>query len=230
MGQRTLLLVEDEETLSRAIAYSLTQEGYSLLTATDGAQGLALARERRPDLVLLDIMLPSLNGFEVCRALRSENNVPVLMLTARTTETDKIAGFDLGADDYMTKPFSMRELLARVKALLRRSEMSRAEEAAPRLIATGELSLDVPRRQVLRRGAPVALRPKEFDLFAFLLQHPGLVFSRDTLLERVWGYDFAGGTRTVDVHMRWLREKVEDDPANPQHLTTVRGVGYRFEA
>jgi two-component system OmpR family response regulator len=231
MDLRTILLVEDEETLSRALEYSLGKEGYEVLTASDGAQGLALAREARPDLLLLDIMLPTMDGFDVCRILRKEMNLPILVLTAKVDEVDKIVGLELGADDYLTKPFSMRELLARVKALLRRVEMDRTENAqppAPELLVSDGLEMDVARRTLLFNRQSVQLRPKEFDLLAFLLRGQGVVFSRDTLLDRVWGYEYAGDSRTVDVHVRWLREKIEEDPSHPRRLMTVRGVGYKL--
>ncbi len=232
MDLRTILLVEDEETLSRALEYSLGKEGYGVLTASDGAQGLAMAREARPDLLLLDIMLPTMDGFEVCRILRKEMNLPILLLTAKVDEVDKIVGLELGADDYLTKPFSMRELLARVKALLRRVEMDRTDNAqppVPELLVSDGLEMDVARRTLSFNRQLVQLRPKEFDLLAFLLQGQGIVYSRDTLLDRVWGYDYAGDSRTVDVHVRWLREKIEEDPSQPRRLMTVRGVGYKLE-
>ena len=232
MDLRTILLVEDEETLSRALEYFLGKEGYGVLTASDGAQGLAMAREARPDLLLLDIMLPTMDGFEVCRILRKEMNLPILLLTAKVDEVDKIVGLELGADDYLTKPFSMRELLARVKALLRRVEMDRTDNAqppVPELLVSDGLEMDVARRTLSFNRQLVQLRPKEFDLLAFLLQGQGIVYSRDTLLDRVWGYDYAGDSRTVDVHVRWLREKIEEDPSQPRRLMTVRGVGYKLE-
>ena len=230
MDRRTILLIEDEETLTRALEYTLGKEGYAVLTAADGAEGLALAREARPDLVLLDIMLPKVDGFDVCRILRKETRLPILVLTAKVDEVDKIVGLELGADDYMTKPFSMRELLARVKALLRRVEMEREghNSEAPSLVFDA-LEVDVPRRVAWLDGERVQLRPKEFDLLAFLLSNRGIVFSRDTLMDRVWGYDYMGDGRTVDVHVRWLREKIEETPSHPRRLVTVRGVGYKFE-
>ena len=232
MARHTILIVEDEETLSRALSYSLESEGHRVVTAADGEEGLALARGEHPDLVILDIMLPKLDGFQVCRALRAESSTPILMLTARTDEIDKIVGLQLGADDYVTKPFSMRELLARVAALLRRAAMRPADSAAPAtaVIAAAGLEVNIAARQAKRRGFPLPLRPKEFDLLAFLIQNRGSVFSRSALLERVWGYDYAGDTRTVDVHIHWLRQKIEDDPAKPTHLVTSRGAGYKFEA
>jgi two-component system, OmpR family, response regulator len=221
-----VLIVEDDLTLQSALAYNLNKEGYEVIAATDGAQGLALARQKQPDLILLDIMLPVMSGLEVCRILRSESNVSIIMLTARTGETDKVAGLDLGADDYLTKPFGMRELLARIRALLRRGE---AGISSTLVLNFGEVNIDPGRHIVTRAGKLLELSHKEFELLAFLAQHKGLVFSREQLLERVWGYDYAGSTRTIDVHVRWLREKIESDPEKPRHLLTVRGAGYKLE-
>ena len=233
MPQRTILLVEDEETLARAVAFTLEREGYRMLTAADGAVGLAMAREAKPDLLLLDVMLPNIDGFDLCRILRRETTMPILMLTAKVDEVDRIVGLELGADDYLTKPFSMRELVARIKALFRRIEMDLTEKGKalpPPVLDSDGLRLDPAARVVTLRGKPVSLRPKEFDLLAFLLGNAGIVFSRDVLLERVWGYEYTGDTRTVDVHVRWLREKIEDDPGRPRRLVTMRGVGYKLEA
>ncbi|MCH8192025.1 MAG: response regulator transcription factor [Chloroflexi bacterium] len=233
MPQRTILLVEDEETLARAVAFTLEREGYRMLTAADGAVGLAMAREAKPDLLLLDVMLPNIDGFDLCRILRRETTMPILMLTAKVDEVDRIVGLELGADDYLTKPFSMRELVARIKALFRRIEMDLTEKGKalpPPVLDSDGLRLDPAARVVTLRGKPVSLRPKEFDLLAFLLGNAGIVFSRDVLLERVWGYEYTGDTRTVDVHVRWLREKIEDDPGKPRRLVTMRGVGYKLEA
>jgi two-component system OmpR family response regulator len=229
-----VVVVEDDRTLLDVLKYNLVKEGYNVTSATDGLQALDVARSEKPDLIVLDIMLPKLDGFEVCRILRREMTVPILMLTAKAGETDKVVGLELGADDYMTKPFSMRELLARIKAMLRRSEMMRmaassVKETIPSLIKVGELEVDFARHKVSRAGSAIDLSPKEFDLLAILVKNREQVFSRDQLLERVWGYDYAGDTRTVDVHMRWLRQKIEADPAKPRHLLTVRGVGYKFE-
>ena len=232
MAQQTWLVVEDEETLARALAYSLRRDGYRVLTSGDGAEGLRLAREHRPDLIILDLMLPTMDGLDVCRAVRHESATPILILTAKAEEVDTIVGLELGADDYMTKPFSMRELAARVKALLRRVDLDQSlpgDQPGGVLSADG-LELDSDTRQVKRDGNVIALRPKEFELLAYLMRNPSIVLSRDRLLERVWGYDYAGDTRTVDVHVRWLREKIEADPGRPKLLITVRGAGYRFEA
>ncbi|MGB9776016.1 MAG: response regulator [Anaerolineae bacterium] len=230
----TILVVEDEPALLETLEYTLKREGYRILTATDGWTAVETARRERPDLVILDIILPGIDGFEVCRILRRESAVPILMLTARTDEVDKVVGLEVGADDYVTKPFSMRELLARVKALLRRERMLREELAAARAEGRerwtfGDLTIDTASRRVYLRGEEVSLKPKEYDLLLFLARHRGMVLSRDLILERVWGWDFIGGSRTVDVHIRWLREKLEDDPTNPTRIVTVRGIGYRFE-
>jgi DNA-binding response OmpR family regulator len=238
-----ILVVEDEPVLLETLEYNLTRQGYVVLTASDGRKALQVARSEHPDMIILDLMLPGLDGIEVCRILRQEMSVPVLMLTARTDEIDKIVGLEVGADDYMTKPFSMRELMARVKALLRRVRLIREEMAsksvepsiqpatAPsdQVLVFNDLVIDLSRREVLRGQQPLRLKPKEFDLLLFLARHRGIVLSRDLILERVWGWDYAGGTRTVDVHVRWLREKIEPVPAHPERIVTVRGVGYRFE-
>ena len=234
MAERTILIVEDDKTLLDVLKYNLLKEGYRVVTAIDGVQALEVAQSEKPDLIVLDIMLPKLDGFEVCRILRKDMTVPILMLTAKTEEIDKVVGLELGADDYLTKPFSIRELLARIRAMLRRVEMMRqetlhSEEAAPPTIKVGELEIDFARYQVSRGESILELSPKEFELLAFLVRNRGQVFSRDHLLEKVWGYDYAGDTRTVDVHIRWLRQKIEDNPSHPVHLLTVRGVGYKFE-
>jgi two-component system OmpR family response regulator len=207
-----------------------------VLTAADGAAGLESARRDAPDLIVLDVMLPRVSGLDICRMVREENPVPILMLTARDAEADVVQGLDLGADEYVTKPFSMRELRARVTSLLRRDALSRtagpasqgAVPAADDTLEAGNLRLSHGRHEVTKDGQPVQLRPREFALLEFLMRHPGQVFSRDVLLEEVWGITYAGETRTVDVHMRWLREKLEDDPPRPRHLLTVRSVGYKF--
>ncbi len=236
--QRTILVVEDEPILRDTIVYNLRADGYDVLTAGDGATALDTAQRHRPDLVLLDLMLPVMDGLEVCRQLRRRsetNTVPILMLTARAEETDKVVGLELGADDYVTKPFSWRELRARVRALLRRTEPrpeaanqpGQQEEA--RVLMAETLRVDLDRREVTIGERQIELPARLFDLLVYLLRHRGTVLTRDRLLEHVWGYDFAGDTRTVDVHIRWLREKIEDDPANPALVQTVRGVGYRFK-
>lgn len=229
-----VLVVEDDPALLDALEYSLAREGYTVYTATDGPSALEAARRESPDAIVLDIMLPGMDGFEVCRILRQESSVPILMLTARGEEIDRVVGLEVGADDYLTKPFSMRELLARVKALLRRvrlirEEMSAQEGAGAGELTFGDLTVDLARREVRRSGQTLRLTPKEYDLLVFLLRNRGIVLSRDLILERVWGWDYAGGSRTVDVHVRWLREKIEPDPSHPTRIVSVRGVGYRFE-
>lgn len=229
-----ILVVEDEPTLLETLSYNLARQNYQVETATDGVTAVELARESHPDLIVLDLMLPKLDGFEVCRILRQEMNTPILILTARDDEIDRVIGLELGADDYMSKPFSMREFLARVKAQLRRVRLMREERESgdllPReIIRYGNLTLDLTRREVLLDDRPLSLKPKEFDLLLFLARHRGQVLSRELILERVWGWDFSGGSRTVDVHVRWLREKIEEDPARPTRIVTVRGAGYRFE-
>jgi two-component system OmpR family response regulator len=225
-----ILVVEDDRNLLDTLKYNLRKEGYDVATAVDGVEALDIARREKPALIILDIMLPKMSGFEVCRILRKEMIVPILMLTAKAEETDKIVGLEIGADDYMTKPFSLRELLARVRAMLRRAKMVEtppgAEEASLRV---GDIVVDISRHQVSKGATRLELTPKEFDLLAFLARNRGFVFSRDQLLEKVWDYDFVGDTRTVDVHIRWLRQKMETDPNNPKHLITVRGTGYKLE-
>jgi len=230
----TVLVVEDEPTLLETLEYNLARQGYRVITASDGVMAVERARQGQPDLILLDIMLPKMDGFEVCRTLRKEMNVPILMLTARDDEIDKVVGLEVGADDYLTKPFSMRELLARVKALLRRvrlirEEMTVATASEAERMVFGDLTLDLPRGEVRLADRPIPLKPKEYELLVFLARNRGMALSRDLILERVWGWEFAGGTRTVDVHVRWLREKIESDPAQPTRIVTVRGIGYRFE-
>jgi len=230
-----VLIVEDDRTLLEVLRYNLSKEGYEVLTAADGAAGLETARSTKPDLVILDVMLPKMDGYEVCRILRRETTVPIMMLTAKTEETDRVVGLEVGADDYVTKPFSMRELMARVRAMLRRAEMMKREavsagDGPTRCFRVGEFEIDAARHKVSEGGAVVDLSRMEFALLEFLARNHGQVFSRDQLLEKVWGYDFAGDTRTVDVHVSWLRRKIEADPARPKHLVTVRGVGYKFEA
>ncbi len=224
---QTVLIVEDDPNLLEALKYNVVKEGYRTLTAGDGAQALEIARKEKPDLILLDVMLPTMSGFEVCRILRKESHVPILILTARDDEVDKVVGLDLGADDYITKPFGMRELLARIRATLRRSGIR--SEGGDGALEFGDVQVDAARHVVLKAGRELDMTPKEFDLLAFLATNRGIVFSRDQLLEKVWGYDYAGDTRTVDVHVRWLREKTEDNPEKPVHLITVRGVGYKLE-
>jgi DNA-binding response OmpR family regulator len=223
---RTILVVDDEPVLRETLAEALDADGFRVVTAADGREALSRFREHQPDLVVLDLMLPELSGIEVCRIIRAESGVPIVMLTAKTSELDKVVGLELGADDYVTKPFSLRELGARIRALLRRTEQL-AEAPAP-LVELGALTVDLAGHRLLRDGERVPLKPKVFELLAYLLRHPGQVLTREQLLEHVWGYDYAGETRTVDVHIHWLRAAIEPDPADPAYLHTVRGVGYVF--
>jgi DNA-binding response OmpR family regulator len=226
---RTILVVEDETTLRETLVDALEVEGFRVISAADGRAALTRFRADQPDLVLLDLMLPELSGIEVCRIIRAESGVPIVMLTAKDSELDKVVGLELGADDYVTKPFSLRELSARIRALFRRSEQIAAPDTTlPSLVNLGRVQVDLAGHRLLRDGAPVAIKPKAFELLAFLLRHPGQAFTRDQLLEHVWGYDYAGETRTVDVHVHWLRSTLEDDAASPQFIHTVRGVGYVF--
>lgn len=225
-----ILVVEDDANLLTTLKYNLQKEGYDVITSVDGAEAVETARKEKPDLIILDVMLPKMNGFEVCRILRNEMIVPILMLTAKTEETDKIVGLELGADDYVTKPFSIRELLMRVRAILRRVKMvepASIDEKA--LLKINELELEPARHRASLRSTVLDLTPKEFDLLVFLARNKGFVFNRDQLLEKVWGYDYPGDTRTVDVHIRWLRQKIEPDPQKPKYLITVRGTGYKLE-
>jgi DNA-binding response OmpR family regulator len=229
-----ILVVEDDPTLQETLAYNLERQGYAVTTASDGQAAIELSEQIEPGLVVLDIMLPVLDGYEVCRILRKKSNVPILMLTARDDEIDRVLGLEMGADDYLTKPFSMREFVARVKAQLRRVRFDKEDSDAkiPAEIETLEfdnLVIDYQRYEARLDGAPMILKPKEFELLLFLAQHRGQVLSRELIMERVWGWDFTGGSRTVDVHIRWLREKIEIDPADPKRIITVRGAGYRFE-
>ncbi|GAC1343969.1 MAG: response regulator transcription factor [Ktedonobacteraceae bacterium] len=240
---RKILVVDDEAVLVETIAYNLEQAGYQVITASDGASALQAAQREIPDLIILDIMLPEMDGLEVCRQLRRESNTsttPIMMLTARGDEIDKVVGLEVGADDYVTKPFGRRELLARVRALLRRAEYmptsgehftSETSNEVPkpnRELVAGPLRIDLAGRRVNCRGQELELQPKQFELLTYLVRNRGTVLTRDQLLHNVWGYDYAGDTRTVDVHVRWLREKLEEDPANPRLIQTVRGVGYCF--
>jgi DNA-binding response OmpR family regulator len=220
---KTVLVVEDEEPLRAELAYQLEQEGYRVVQASDGAKALERFRADKPDLVLLDVMIPELSGIEFTRIVRRESDTPILMLTARASEVDKVVGLELGADDYVTKPFSLRELLARINGLLRRHERT---TDSPDEISVGMAKVDLAGHRLMRGDEIRPIKPKAFELLAFLIRHPGQVFSREQLLSEVWGYDFAGETRTVDVHMHWLRREIEADPANPAVLQTVRGVGY----
>ncbi len=225
----TVLVVEDEEALLLAMAHHLRREGYDVLTATRGDDGLRLAREHEPDVIVLDLMLPGIDGIGVCRALRRDTQIPIIMVTALGGESDRVAGLDTGADDYLPKPFGMRELLARVRALLRRAPTKQDAPPDGDLIHSGDLELDTARREVRRSGVLLRMKPREFELLLFLMRHPGQVLSREHILESVWEHGFNGDARTVDVHIRWLRQKIEPDAANPDRIRTVRGSGYLFE-
>lgn len=225
-----ILVVEDDLNLLATLRYNLRKEGYDVVTAADGAEALEAARREKPDLLILDVMLPKLSGLEVCRILRSEMPVPILMLTAKTDETDKIIGLGIGADDYMTKPFSIRELTARIAAMLRRVKMmQQPAEDKDTLLKYHDIEIDTASHTVKIKGETADFNPKEFDLLKLFIKNKGLVLSREQILEKVWGYDYDGDTRTVDVHVRWLREKIEEDPQKPILLLTVRGSGYKME-
>ena len=227
----TVLVVEDEPNLLTALKYTLEQAGYDALTATDGESGLRLTRTRGPDLVILDVMLPNIDGFEVCRMIRRESDVPILILTARGEEVDRVVGLELGADHYVTKPFSMRELMARIRNMLRRSVAPSSGSAGgdAEEFRSGDLTVDLTSHSVLLDGRPVDMKPREFSLIALLVANKRRAFTRDQILERLWGHDYIGDSRTVDVHVRWLREKIEPDPSKPRRIVTIRGVGYRFD-
>ena len=223
----TILIVEDDDTVREALSAGLESEGYEVILSDNGLDGLKQAKEEGPDLILLDLMLPEMDGLSVCRALRRDSDVPIIMLTARGTEMDKIVGLETGADDYVVKPFSLGELLARIRSLLRRTRNDKQENQMQ--LTSGDISLDLTSRRVSKDDAEVHLTQKEFNLLAELIRNIGAVLSRDLLLEKVWGYSYVGNTHTVDVHIRWLREKIELDPSKPVRIVTVRGVGYRFE-
>lgn len=226
---KTVLIVEDERAIVEILKFNLAREGYETQEALDGAEGLRLARETDPDIILLDVMLPKMNGFDVCKALRAEGRaVPILMLTAREEENDKVFGLEAGADDYITKPFSMRELMARVKANIRRRALDGSSAATENRLSAGTLTLDPESYSVSKQGRVIELTQKEFDLLHFFLKAPDKVFSREELMEKVWNYDYFGDMRTVDVTIRRLREKIEDDPSVPAYIMTKRGVGYYF--
>ena len=230
-----ILIVEDELSLQETLAYNLKKEGYTVDTVGDGRMALEAARKSKPDLIVLDIMLPEMDGFEVARILRKEMSSAILMLTARDDEIDRVVGLEVGADDYLTKPFSMRELIARVKAQLRRTRLLREElnktpaEAPHESLKFDNLTIDLTRREVTLNNSPIQLKPKEYDLLLFLAEHRRQMLSREFILERVWGWDYIGDSRTVAVHVRWLRQKIEEKPSEPKRLVTVRGGGYRVE-
>jgi DNA-binding response OmpR family regulator len=223
---KTILLVEDDDTLRKTLTYNLSKENYAVIQSADGGEALTLAHEKKPDLIVLDIMLPTLDGMSVCRIIRSVSEVPILMITALGNESDRIRGLEIGADDYMVKPFSLGEFLARVRAIFRRIP---APGVGTYRLESGDLLLDLVSRRVLRNGGELSMTHKEFDLLTMLMRHKGAVLSRDLLLELVWGKNHKGETKTVGVHIHWLREKIELDPSNPKRIVTVRGIGYRFE-
>jgi DNA-binding response OmpR family regulator len=234
----TVLVVEDEPTLQETLTYNLVKDGYTVQSVGDGKEAVVMARSLKPDLIILDVMLPGMDGFEVCRTLRQEMNVPILMLTARAEEIDRVVGLEVGADDYLTKPFSMRELMARVRAQLRRNrviqdELEKIKQTPPaepaQKLNFNTLDINLSRRDVHLDDQELSLKPKEYELLLFFAQHHRQMLSREFILERVWGWDYIGDSRTVDVHVRWLRQKIEKDPAHPVRLVTVRGGGYRFE-
>jgi len=231
----TILVVEDEPSLQETLIYNLKKEGYTVQAVGDGREALDVARNLKPDLIVLDLMLPSMDGFEVTRILRKEMNTSILMLTARDDEIDRVVGLEVGADDYLTKPFSMRELMARVKAQLRRVRLIREEmgkqdtEVGQEKLTFNNLVINQTRREVILSDEPLQLKPKEYELLTFLAEHKGQMLSREFILERVWGWDYIGDSRTVDVHVRWLRQKIEADAGKPERIITVRGGGYRFE-
>ncbi|MBK9749204.1 MAG: response regulator transcription factor [Chloroflexi bacterium] len=224
----TVLLIEDDRLIAEPIARALKLQNYTVLTATNGAAGLEMALTAQPDLVILDIMLPEINGWDVCKGIRHKSVVPILMLTALSEEIDRVLGLELGADDYLSKPFSTRELMARIKALLRRVEFDTARTAQNEQIEFADIMIDLNRRQIFKSGKEVALRFKEFELLSLLLLKAGDVVTRAEIFDKVWGTDWLGDMRTLDVHIRWLREKLEDDPSDPRLIQTVRGVGYRL--
>ena len=232
----TILVVEDEPALRDTLSYNLKKDGFTVEAVGDGRAALDSARTLKPDLIVLDLMLPEIDGFEVCRILRREMNTPILMLTARDDEIDRVVGLEVGADDYLTKPFSMRELMARVKAQLRRSRLLREElgksvehQDTHEKLTFGNLVINLTRREVTLNDEPLQLKPQEYALLLFFAEHKGQMLSREFILERVWGWDYIGDSRTVDVHVRWLRQKIEQDAGDPKRIITVRGGGYRFE-
>jgi DNA-binding response OmpR family regulator len=232
-----ILIIEDEVALQETLSYNLKKQGYDVEIASTGPVGLDSARTVHPDLILLDIMLPGMDGFEVCRILRQEMTTPILMLTARDDEIDRVVGLEVGADDYLIKPFSMRELMARVKAMLRRVRLIRQEmettasvnSPVAKILKFDNLEVDITRREVRINGIPLNMKPQEYELLLYFAQNRGKVLSREYIVEKVWGWDYIGDSRTVDVHVRWLREKIEPTPSAPTRIVTVRGAGYRFE-
>ena len=232
MARERILVVEDEENILEAIKYSLTSEGFDVYGAEDGEKGLEMARELVPDLVLLDVMLPKIDGFEVCRMLRKDMDLPVFMLSAKAEEIDRVVGLEIGADDYITKPFSMRELVVRVRNSLRRRSLASSENNSSdskEIIKSGDLEIDLTSHVIKLNGENLEMKPREFDLLVMLASSKGRAFTRDQILERLWGHEYIGDIRTVDVHVRWIREKIEVDPGKPSRIVTIRGVGYRFD-
>jgi two-component system response regulator VicR len=221
-----ILIVDDEKPIVDSIKYTLYKEGYDVVVSYDGEDALEKVKKENPDLIILDIMLPKLSGLEVCRIIRRTSNVPIIMLTAKGEDMDKVIGLELGADDYVPKPFSMRELVARIKAVLRRTKLPVTLAKTKERLEFDDVVIDIKGRTVTKRGVQIDLSPKEFDLLVTLAENEGRVMSREYLLSHVWGEDFYGDDRTVDVHIRWLREKLEDDPSNPKYIQTVRGIGY----
>lgn len=226
----TVLIIEDDRLIVEPVERALKSMSYNVMSAYDGAAGLEKALNQKPDLVILDIMLPEMDGWEVCKGIREKSVVPILMLTALSDEIDRILGLELGADDYLTKPFSTRELLARIKALLRRVEFDLSRTNQTETVVIGDIKIDLERRQVFKHQQELALRYKEFELLSLLVTRAGEVITRAEIFDKIWGTDWLGDMRTLDVHIRWLREKLEDDPGNPNYIQTVRGVGYRFVA
>ncbi|MCA1692843.1 MAG: response regulator transcription factor [Actinobacteria bacterium] len=225
--QTTVLVVEDEESFVDALAVGLKREGFRVQVARDGVEALALFDAVRPDLVLLDVMLPRISGLDVCREIRSRSRVPIIMVSAKTSEIDTVVGLEVGADDYVPKPYRLRELVARMRAALRRAP--KAEETpSPASLEVGDIALDAGRHEVFVRGEPVSLPLKEFELLELLLENAGRVLTRDTLIDRVWGHDYVGDTKTLDVHVKRLRAKIEADPSSPTRIITIRGLGYKF--
>jgi two-component system, OmpR family, response regulator RegX3 len=223
-----ILVVEDEEALAEAVRYALEREGYRVAIAVDGLRALERFADERPDLVILDLMLPEVSGLDVCRAVRRDSDVPIIMLTAKDGEADKVAGLELGADDYVTKPFSMRELVSRVRANLRRARVASTRSDDPDLLRVGPVELDAARHEVRVRGEPTGFPPKEFELLETFLRREGRLLTRDFLIDTVWGSDYVGDTKTLDVHVKRLRSKIEENPRRPVHLLTVRGLGYKY--
>lgn len=234
MPEQLILVVEDEEAFIDALTVGLSKEGFRVAVARDGAEGLARFDELQPDLVLLDLMLPRISGIDVCREIRTRSAVPIIMVTARSAEVDTVVGLEVGADDYVTKPYRIRELVARMRAVLRRTAQRDAEggvavENSDDAIVVGDVTIDPARHEVTVRGEPVQLPLKEFELLELLMANAGLVLSRDTLIERVWGHDYVGDTKTLDVHVKRLRAKLEPEPSNPTRIVTIRGLGYKYE-